>query len=111
MSTGSERSVDEIRADLAASRAKLAQAASDAVESAKPKNIARAGVQQVKEFAKTEFDAVKAQVRDETGTWRKDRVLAIGGAVLGLVVFAVTINSIANHRTSVEAQTRRAIGR
>lgn len=111
MSTGSQRSVEEIRADLAASRAKLAQAASDAVEAAKPRNIARAGVQEVKQFAKTEFDSVKAQMRNEEGGWRTDRLLAIGGAVVGLVVFAITVNSIANHRTSVEARTRRAIGR
>lgn len=111
MSTGSQRSVDDIRADLAASRAKLAKAASDAVESAKPQNIARAGVEEVKQFAKTEFDAVTAQVRDEDGRWRTDRLLVVGGAILGIVVFAVTVNSIANRRVSVEARARRAIGR
>lgn len=111
MSDGSQRSVEEIRADLAATRAKMAQAASDAVESIKPKNIARAGVDEVKQFAKTEFEAVAAQVRDEEGGWRTDRLLAIGGAVLGLVVFAVTINAIAKRRTSLNARARRAITR
>ena len=110
MSNGS-RTVDEIRADLAAARAKLAQATSDAVEAVKPQNIARAGVDQAKQFAKAEFDAVASQVRDEEGGWRTDRLIAIGGAVLGLVVFAVTINSIANRRTSVEARARRALTR
>lgn len=110
MSNGS-RTVDEIRADLAAARAKLAQATSDAVEAVKPQNIARAGVDQAKQFAKAEFDAVASQVRDEEGGWRTDRLIAIGGAVLGLVVFAVTINAIANRRTSIEARTRRALTR
>ena len=110
MSNGS-RSVDEIRADLAAARAKLAQATSDAVESVKPQNIARAGVEQAKQFAKAEFESVASQVRDEEGGWRTDRLIAIGGAVLGLVVFVVTINTIANRRTSLEASTRRALTR
>ena len=52
MSNGS-RSVDEIRADLAAARAKLAQATSDAVESVKPQNIARAGMDQAKQDRKS----------------------------------------------------------
>ncbi|MHA6511263.1 DUF3618 domain-containing protein [Tessaracoccus sp. Z1128] len=111
MSNGSQRSVDEIRADVAAARAKLAQATSDAVESVKPQNIARAGVEQVKGFAKAEFDAAASQVRDEEGGWRTDRLMAIGGALLGLVVFAVTINTIAKRRTSLEARARRAITR
>ncbi|CAL8971364.1 hypothetical protein TESS_TESS_02399 [Tessaracoccus sp. O5.2] len=109
MSNGSNRSVEDIRADLAANRAKLAQAASDAVESVKPANIARAALDETKLFAKTEFEAVASQVRDDEGGWRTDRLLAIGGAVLGLVVFAVTINSIAKRRTSLEARARRAI--
>ena len=81
------------------------------MESVKPQNIARAGVDQAKQFAKAEFDNVASQVRDEEGGWRTDRLIAIGGAVLGLVVFAVTINSIANRRTSIEARTRRALTR
>ena len=52
-----------------------------------------------------------SQVRDEEGGWRTDRLIAIGGAVLGLVVFAVTINSIANRRVSLEARARRALTR
>lgn len=106
----STRSVDEIRADLAANRAKLADAASEAVESMKPKNIARESAQQVKQFAKTEFDAATSQFRDETGAWRRDRLLMIGGAVLGAVVFFATVSSVANRRT-VAAQARRALER
>lgn len=104
----STRSVDEIRVDLAANRAKLANATSEAVESMKPKNIARESAEQVKQFAKTEFEAATSQFRDETGGWRRDRLLMIGGAVLGAVVFFVAVSSVANRRT-LATQARRAL--
>ena len=102
------RSVDEIRVDLAANRAKMASATSEAVEAMKPGNIAKEGVDQVKQFAKTEFNAATSQLKDDHGAWRRDRLLIIGGAILGAVVFIATINTIANHR-SVEARVRRAL--
>lgn len=104
------RSVDDIRADLAANRAKLADATAEAMDAVKPQNIARESVSQVKQFAKAEFDAATTPLRDERGAWRADKLLLIGGAVLGVVVFAVTLSSIANRRT-VAASSRRALER
>ncbi|MBB1484466.1 DUF3618 domain-containing protein [Tessaracoccus sp. MC1865] len=104
----STRSVDEIRVDLAANRAKLANATSEAVESMKPKNIARESVSQVKEFAKTEFETATSSFKDESGAWRTDRLLMIGGAVVGAVVFFMAVSSVANRR-SLASQARRAI--
>lgn len=104
----STRTVDEIRVDLAANRAKLANAASEAVESMKPKNIARESAAQVKQFAKTEFDAATSQFKDESGAWRTDRLLMIGGAIVGAVVFFVAVSSVANRRV-LTTQTRRAL--
>lgn len=102
------RSVDDIRADLAANRVKLADATAEAIEAVKPQNIARESIAQVKQFAKAEFDAATTPLRDERGAWRSDKLLLIGGAVLGVVVFAVTLSSIANRRTLATA-SRRAI--
>lgn len=104
----STRTVDEIRVDLAANRAKLADATYEAVESLKPKNIARESAAQVKQFAQTEFDAATSQFKDETGGWRRDRLLMIGGAVLGAVVFIVALNSAASRR-SIATQGRKAL--
>lgn len=104
----STRSVDEIRVDLAANRAKLANATSEAVESLKPKNIAKESAEQVKQFAKAEFDAATTPLKDESGSWRMDRLLMIGGAIVGAVVFYVAVSSVANHR-AVSAHTRRAL--
>lgn len=102
------RTVDEIRVDLAANRAKLANATSEAVESMKPKNIAKESAQQVKQFAKTEFEHATSQFKDETGGWRRDRLLMIGGAVLGAVVFFVAVSQVASRRT-LATQARRAL--
>lgn len=103
-----ERTIDEIRVDLAANRAKLANATSEAVEAMKPKNIAKESAEQVKQFARTEFEAATSSFKDEQGSWRTDRLVLIGGAIVGAVVFFVAVSSIANHR-SIAAQTRRAI--
>lgn len=103
-----ERTIDEIRVDLAANRAKLASATSETVEAIKPANIAKGGIDQVKTFAKTEFAAATSQLKDEQGGWRRDRLLIIGGAVLGALVFIVAVNTIASNRT-VEARVRRAL--
>ncbi len=103
------RSVDEIRVDLARNRAQVADAVSDFVDEVHPKNVARRGMEDAKHFVTGEFENVKAQVKDEGG-WRMDRIKVIGGALLGVVVFVVTINVIANKRTrSIDARVRREL--
>lgn len=97
MAKNKARSVSEIRADLARNRAQFAGSVGDLVDEVKPKNIAKRGVENAKTFASAEFEAAKSQIKNDQG-WRTDRLLAIGGAVLGVVVFAITLNSIANAR-------------
>ncbi|HOA27330.1 MAG TPA: hypothetical protein PKY27_03500 [Arachnia sp.] len=92
------RTVEQIRADLAANRAKLVDVTTETVEALKPQNIARESVSQAKQFARTEFDNATSQFRDETGGWRRDKLLLIGGAVLGAVVFAVVLSRVSNQR-------------
>ncbi|GAB3820329.1 hypothetical protein GCM10028820_25990 [Tessaracoccus terricola] len=109
MASKKARPVAEIRADLARNRAKVANSLGDFVEEVHPKNIAKRTVNEAKGFVTDEFNAAKSHVKDENG-WRTDRLLAIGGAVLGVVVFAVTVNVIAGRRTkSVQAQVRKAL--
>lgn len=104
------RPVEEIRADIAASRARMAASLGDFVEEVHPKNVAKRTVSQAKGFVTDEFEAAKAHLKDDGGGWRTDRLLAIGGAVLGVVVFAITINSIAKRRTlAVRARALKAL--
>lgn len=99
MSTNKSRTVAELREELAANRAKLVSDVSDFVSEVHPKNMAKRSLENAKGFVSEEFRTVKRQVQDENG-WRVDRLTVIGGAVLGIVVFAVTINAVANRRTA-----------
>lgn len=90
MDSDTTRTVDEIRAELASNRQSLAGAMENLVDSVKPANIARRGIDDAKSFVAGEFQTIKEELRDEDG-WRTDRLAIIGGALLGVALFAVTI--------------------
>lgn len=90
MDSDTTRTVDEIRAELASNRQSLAGAMEDLVDSVKPANIARRGIDDAKSFVAGEFQAIKEELRDEDG-WRTDRLAIIGGALLGVALFAAAI--------------------
>lgn len=90
MDSDTTRTVDEIRAELVSNRQSLAGAMEDLVDSVKPANIARRGIDDAKSFVAGEFQTIKEELRDEDG-WRTDRLAIIGGALLGVALFAVTI--------------------
>ena len=83
MDSDTTRTVDEIRAELASNRQSLAGAMEDLVDSVKPANIARRGIDDAKSFVAGEFQTIKEELRDEDG-WRTDRLAIIGGALLGV---------------------------
>ncbi|MFV0430480.1 MAG: DUF3618 domain-containing protein [Arachnia sp.] len=113
MSKDTATTVKDLRERLATNRAQMSASVSDFVEEVKPSNVAKRGVEEAKGFVTNEFEAVKRQVKDDDG-WRTDRLMIIGGAVLGVIVFAVTINAVASRsrqrqlastvRAAVEAQ-------
>lgn len=88
-----DRSVEEIRAELARNRAAISTAAADLVEEYKPRNIAKRSFEEAKGFVAGEFRAAKSQIHDEHG-WRTDRLIVLGGAVLGVALFALTMTAI-----------------
>ncbi|MGO1385048.1 MAG: DUF3618 domain-containing protein [Arachnia sp.] len=109
MAKNKARSVSEIRADLARNRAQMADSVSELVEEVSPKNVAKRSVDSAKDFAASEFEAAKATIKDENG-WRTDRLMAIGGAVLGVVAFVITLKSISRVRNrSLGDKARKAI--
>ena len=72
------RTPDEIERDIEATRERLAATVDELATRVKPKNLARqAG------------ERARAQVVDETGAWRTDRVAALAGVLVllaGLVL-------------------------
>lgn len=104
-----ERTVEDIRAELAGTRADLKSSIADFRESIEPKNVAKQGIADAKRFARDEFDEVKKQFVDEEGNLRTQRVMAIAGAVVGVVTFVVTLNVLSNRRQLKVAKSKKAI--
>lgn len=104
-----ERSVEDIRAELAETRAKLRVSIGDFQESVKPRNVLKAGVEDVKQFAQAEAQEAKKQFVDTDGNLRTQRVLAIAGAVVGVAALLVTVNALANRRAVAAPKGRKAL--
>jgi len=64
-----ERTADEIRRDIAATRARLAAGVENLVEEVHPATLKREASDRARDFVQGEFDQVKSQVKDENG-WR-----------------------------------------
>lgn len=104
-----ERSVEDIRAELAETRAKLRVSIDDFQESVKPRNVLKAGVEDVKQFAQAEAQEAKAQFVDTDGNLRTQRVLAIAGAVVGVAALFITVNALASRRAVTPPRGRKAL--
>ena len=87
------RTAEQIRADIAAERARLAANVEQLVEEVHPNTVKDRAVGQARAFAQAEFDSAKKTIKDEAG-WRMDRLVALSAAVLGVVGFLVTVRSI-----------------
>ncbi|MEZ5085344.1 MAG: DUF3618 domain-containing protein [Tessaracoccus sp.] len=103
-----QRTIEEIRAEMAANRVNVGVSAAQLREAVNPKNIAKSGIEDAKQFVKAEYDAAKAQFVEADGGVNIKRVLIIGGAVLGAVVFFATLNSI-SHRRQLANVSKRAL--
>jgi len=99
-----QRHIDEIRAQMAANRVSVGVSATNVRESLSPKNIAKNGIEETKEFIKGEYASAKAQFVEADGSMNLQRVLVIGGAVLGAIVFFATLNSIGHRRQLAKAR-------
>jgi uncharacterized protein DUF3618 len=81
------RSPEQIEADIATTRARLASTVDELVDKAHPKNVARRQVQHA-----------KAQVFDADGRLRTQKVAAVGGAAVGLVGALLLIRRLVGRR-------------
>lgn len=91
------RPVEQVRADLAMSRAKLTDSVRGFVEDVQPKNIAKRAATGAKDALGEELKNLKSQVKDDHG-WRVDRLLVVGGAILGAVTLLLTVRAVVRPR-------------
>ncbi len=89
------RSKEQIQAEIAAARARLASNVEGLITQAHPKAVAARTVQDAKAFAAGEFQAAKAQFVAVDGTPRTARLAALAVAVIGGVAFLMVARSIA----------------
>lgn len=81
------RNTEQIEADIAATRARLASTVDELVDRAHPKNVAKRQVEQA-----------RAQVFDESGRLRTQKLVAVGGAVVGVVGMLLMIRRLVGRR-------------
>ncbi|GAA1613871.1 hypothetical protein GCM10009789_80040 [Kribbella sancticallisti] len=81
------RTAEQIEADITATRARLASTVDELVDRAHPKNVARRQVEQA-----------KAQVFDERGQVRTQKLVAVGGAVVGVLGMLLMIRRLVGRR-------------
>lgn len=88
------RSKEDIQAEIAAARARLATNVEGLVTQVHPRAVAARTVQDVKGMAATEFAAVKDQFIGPCGALRAARVGALAAAVVGSVALLVVVRAI-----------------
>jgi Protein of unknown function (DUF3618) len=81
------RTPEQIEADIAATRARLASTVDDLVERARPKNVAKRQVEQA-----------RAQVFDESGRLRTEKVVAVGGSAVAVIGVLLLIRRLVGRR-------------
>ena len=87
MSDTNARTAEQIEADIAATRARLASTVDELVDRANPKNLALRQVEQA-----------KSQVFDEQGQLRTQKIVAVAGAVVGVVGVLLVIRRLVGRR-------------
>lgn len=92
------RSKEQIQAEIAAARARLASNVEGLITQAHPKAVAARTVQDAKAFAVGEFQAAKAQFVSIDGSVRTSRLAALGVAVVGSIALLVVVRSLARGR-------------
>jgi hypothetical protein len=81
------RTAEQIEADIAATRERLASTVDELVDRANPKNVALRQVEQA-----------KSQVFDEQGQLRTQKIVAVAGAVVGVVGVLLVIRRLVGRR-------------
>ncbi len=87
------RSPEQIRADIAAARARMGANVEGLVTEVHPKAVKQRSVDEAKSFMMAEVDHAKRQVKDEDG-WRTDRLTIAGAAAGAGLLVLLTIRAV-----------------
>ncbi|BAK36886.1 hypothetical protein MLP_38720 [Microlunatus phosphovorus NM-1] len=93
-STHPTRTPEQIEADLAAARLRIAHSTEEFIDQVHPSRIKQRQIDNVKQFVGNEVDAAKTLVYNAKGDLRKERLIAIAGAVVGGLVFLAVIRGL-----------------
>jgi hypothetical protein len=91
------RSKEQIQAEIAEARARLASNVEGLITQSHPKAVAARTVQDAKSFAAGEFQAAKAQFVGVDGSPRTNRIAALAVAAVGTVAFLIVVRGLARH--------------
>ncbi|MGC3994024.1 MAG: DUF3618 domain-containing protein [Propionicimonas sp.] len=92
------RTREEIEAEIDAARQRLAASVEGLINQVHPKAIVAHTVEDARTFARGSFEQAKAQLVDERGSLRTERVALVAAAVGGAVTFALIVRSILRGR-------------
>lgn len=98
MADAGTRTRAEIEAEIAAARERLAAGVEGLINQVHPKAIVANTVADARALAEDGFQQAKAQVVDERGNVRADRVALLAAAVGGAVTFMLIVRSILRGR-------------
>ncbi|MFT3834383.1 MAG: DUF3618 domain-containing protein [Micropruina sp.] len=94
MADSTTRSKQDIETEITAARQRLADNVAGLINQVHPKAVLQRSIDDARGFAATEFASAKAQVIDENGQLRTERVLLLGGAIAGMVTFVLLVRGI-----------------
>lgn len=90
------RSVQQIREQMAAKRARVSASVEGLVVQTSPTTLKAKAVDDVKTFAQEQASSARAPFKDAGGGWRVDRLAVVGGAIAGVITFLLTIRAVVN---------------
>ncbi|QLQ16394.1 MAG: DUF3618 domain-containing protein [Micropruina sp.] len=94
MADSQTRTTQQIEAEIAAARQRLAANVEGLINQVHPKAVVQRSIDDARTFAATEYANAKAQVVDRNGDLRLDRVGLLAGAVVGSITFVWLVRSI-----------------
>ncbi len=93
------RTASQIRSDIAAARTRLSNNITGLIEEVHPTAVKARTIDDAKSFARSEVDYAKGLIQNDAG-WRTDRLVLVGGVVVGAVVVLLTVRAIVSRARS-----------